>query len=147
MFHSQKNGNYSLDSKNPETGAISFLWWGYLKVFPWSKLYVMHTEIRLLPDAWGEYVHSYGVMHTAEDTQAEMLANSKSLTVRENKQMLEQKNASLLFRFLFRKWTTLQIKHHNYLDNQNCLLEDGESKQLEQTGIRLDPASLPITSI
>lgn len=106
----------------------------------------MHTEIRLLPDAGGEYVHSYGVMHAVEDTQAEMLANSKSLRIRENKQMLAQTNASLLFRFLFRKWTTLQIKYHNYLNNQKCLLEDGESKQLEQTGIRLDPASLPITS-
>lgn len=58
-------------------------------MFPWSKLYVMHTEIRLLPDAWGEYVHSYGVKHAAEDTQAEMLANSESLGIRENKQMLE----------------------------------------------------------
>jgi len=48
----------------------------------------MHTEITLLPDAWGEYVHSYGVMHAAEDTQAETLANSKSLGIRENKQML-----------------------------------------------------------
>lgn len=56
----------------------------------------MHTEIRLLLDAWGEYVHSYGVMHTAEDTQEEMHANSKSLGIRENKQMP-------LFRFLFRK--------------------------------------------
>lgn len=48
-------------------------------MFPWSKLYVMHTEIKLLPDAGGGHVHSYGVMHAAEDTQAERLANSESL--------------------------------------------------------------------
>lgn len=54
----------------------------------------MHTEIKLLPDAGGGHVHSYGVMHAAEDTQAERLANSESLWIRENKQMLEQTNAS-----------------------------------------------------
>jgi len=33
----------------------------------------MHTEIRLLLDAWGENVHSYGVMCAAEDTQQQRL--------------------------------------------------------------------------
>lgn len=63
----------------------------------------MHTEIRLLPGAWGEYVHNYGVTHAAEGTQAEMLANSRSPRIRENKHMLEQTNASLLYGFLSRK--------------------------------------------
>lgn len=99
MYHNQKNRNYSLICKNPEAEAISFLWKGYLQVFPWSKLYVMSTEIRLLPNAWGENVHSYGVMHAAEDTRAEMLANSKSLRIMENKQMLRQTNVSLQIPF------------------------------------------------
>lgn len=61
--------------------------------------------------------------------------------------MVRQTNASLFFRFLFRKLTTLQIKHRNYLNNQNCLLDDGESKPLEQTEIRLVLTAAPITSI
>lgn len=72
-------------------------------MFPWSELYAMHTEIRLLPEAWGEYVHNSGVTHAAEGTRSEMLGNSKSLGIRENKHMLEQTNASLLYRFLSRK--------------------------------------------
>lgn len=82
-------------------------------MFPCSELYAMHTEIRVLPEAWGEYVHNSGVTHAAESTQSEMLANPKILRIRENKHMLEQTNASLLYFFLFRKGTTLQI-NHNY---------------------------------
>lgn len=37
-------------------------------MFPWSELYAMQTEIRLLPEAWGEYVHKSGVTHAAEGT-------------------------------------------------------------------------------